>query len=304
MLIAALVVSGVVVVAARAFGWQTGPLYYLVALTPYFGAALALAGLVAALMKARILAVVSFLLAAVVAFWWYPAFFPTKPPTDAGLTVMTANLQYGQADPGPLIEAVRANDVDVLSVQELTGEAVIALQRAGLGRSLPYQYLRPAQAGSAAGTGLWSRFPLTSRDAVKRVFVNLSATITTPSGPVTVFAVHPIPASPTDGELGVRNFTAIRRFLESQPGPAIAAGDFNATRDNVPLRTLAGDGWADSATSAGAGFVRTWPTQGYPIGPIVAIDHILTRQVPQANKVVVVDLPGSDHRGVIARISL
>ena len=57
-------------------------------------------------------------------------------------------------------------------------------------------------------------------------------------------------------------------------------------------------GYRDAAASAGAGLRGTWPSDGRL--PPVAIDHVL---VPAAWRVVsaeVLDLPGSDHRAVLA----
>lgn len=303
LVLVALIGAGTVVITARIFGWQSGPLYYLVAMTPYFGAALATGAVFAALARSRVLAVVSGALAVIVAFWWLPVFLPSPAAGTSGVQVMTANLYYGEADPEAVVAAVRDQKVDVLSVQELTGPAVAGLLSAGLSDELPYEYLRPSGSDAPArGTGLWSRYPLTDRDETPRLpFTNLSATVSAPGGDVTVFAVHAVPPSPVDGNVGARTFKAVQRFLTKHPGPGIAAGDFNATRDNVPLRNLEGAGWVDAAAAARAGFVRTWP-QDRQIGPLVALDHVLTRGLPDATEVTVVDLPGSDHRAIVARV--
>lgn len=132
------------------------------------------------------------------------------------------------------------------------------------------------------------------------IFENLAATAALPGGPVTFFAMHPTPPAPWDGTRADPVFAATRAFLDAAPGPAIAAGDFNATRDNVPLRELESDGWIDAATSAGAGLVRTWPNDLPPLPPLVALDHVLTRDTAAARALVTVDIPGTDHRAVIA----
>lgn len=298
------VVVAAVTVAARAFGWQSGPLFYMVAATPYVGAAMAITFVAALALRSWALAGVAAVLALVVGFWWLPVFLPGPSSSDDGLRVMTVNLLYGRADANAVVSAVQGNEVDVLSVQELTEPAVARLRRAGLDTLLPYRYVRATtDRNSAAGTGIWSRYPLSQRDRSGGVgFTNLAVTVAAPAGPLTVFAVHPIPASPTDGLHGQETFTATREFLDARPGPAVAAGDFNATVDNVPLRQLESDGWTDGATAARAGFVRTWPVLGYPVGPLVAIDHVLTRQVPAATAVTIVDIPRSDHRAVVASL--
>lgn len=300
----AVVLIGAATVAARAFGWQSGPLFYAVAMTPYVGVGMAVTAVAALAVRARALALIAAVLAAVVGFWWLPAFLPAGSGSEPGLRVMTANLLYGRADADAVVAAVMAHQVDVLSVQELTRPAAARLRRAGLDALLPYRHVRAsADKDSAAGTGIWSRYPLRRRDSSGGSgFVNLAATVQVPTGPLTVFAVHLIPPSPTDGLRGQDTFPATRAFLGSRPGPAVVAGDFNATRDNVPVRQLEADGWTDSATAARAGFVRTWPLLGYPVGPLVAIDHVLTRELPTATAVEVLEIQGSDHAAVVATL--
>ena len=46
--------------------------------------------------------------------------------------------------------------------------------------------------------------------------------------------------------------------------------------------------------------VRTWPDDLAPLPPLVALDHVLTRDAPHAWAVEVVAIPGTDHRAVIA----
>jgi endonuclease/exonuclease/phosphatase (EEP) superfamily protein YafD len=80
----------------------------------------------------------------------------------------------------------------------------------------------------------------------------------------------------------------------------ITAGDFNATRDNVPIRELEAAGYADAAGSAGAGLVRTWPNDLERVPPAVGIDHVLSRGTPPARAVTTVEIPGADHLALVA----
>lgn len=299
-------VIAAVTVAARAFGWQAGPLFYMVAGTPYMGVAMAITFVAALALRAKLLALVALILAVIVGFWWLPVFMPSPDRSTQGLHVMTTNLLYGRASANAVVAAVLDNEVDVLSVQELTAPAEQRLRRAGIDDLLPFNYVRAtANKNSAAGTGIWSRYPLSNRERSSGgVFTNLAATVSVPGAPITFFAVHPIPPSPTDGLRSQESWGVTSDFLASRTGPAIAAGDFNATVDNAPLRELESDGWTDSATAARAGFVRTWPVLGYPIGPLVAIDHVLTQDLPTATDIELVDIPRSDHRAVVATLPL
>ena len=84
----------------------------------------------------------------------------SAPSTGTNVVVMTSNLKIGGADPASVVAAVRSHHVDVLMLEELTPEARVALQHAGLDALLSHSVTDPQEGG--AGTGLWSRFPLTS----------------------------------------------------------------------------------------------------------------------------------------------
>jgi endonuclease/exonuclease/phosphatase family metal-dependent hydrolase len=243
-------------------------------------------------------------LALIVVFWWVPAFTTTAPGQQPwGLQVMTTNLQFGNGSAEAVTQAVRDHDVELLSVQELTRPALQRLQEQGLDQLLPFRYVRPGGVTPASGTGLWSKYPIRDKGHTEQsIFHNLVATVAAPSGPVSFFAMHPVAPSPTDGNRSNRVFASTREFMESRVGASIAAGDFNATRDNVPLRELESLGWVDSATAAGAGLEPTWPSDQAPLPPLVALDHVLTKDTPTATNVTVVHIPNTDHRAVIASL--
>lgn len=77
---------------------------------------------------------------------------------DAPITVMTLNCRFGRADADAIMDAVRAHDVDVLALQELTADLVGALDAAGIRDVLPHRQLgedRPTDNGGF--NGLWTR---------------------------------------------------------------------------------------------------------------------------------------------------
>lgn len=86
--------------------------------------------------------------------------------------------------------------------------------------------------------------------------------------------------------------------------PRILAGDFNATLDHAPLRALLDTGYVDAARAAGAGLIGTWGPYDGDVIPPVTIDHVLVDARIGVRKVSVHPLPGSDHRPVLAELSL
>ena len=59
-------------------------------------------------------------------------------PGPDDVVVMSSNLQYGRADAVALTERVRALDVDILVLLEVTPSAVDLLRAAGLEAMLPF----------------------------------------------------------------------------------------------------------------------------------------------------------------------
>jgi endonuclease/exonuclease/phosphatase (EEP) superfamily protein YafD len=220
-----------------------------------------------------------------------------------GLTLMTANLMLGEADPESVVELVRDEGVDVLSVQELTPETVDGLRRAQLDRLLPESELIPAE-GSAGG-GIYSRLPLRrlpDLEPLPGAFAIPRGLIRVPgASEVEVLSPHARPPT-ADG------VDAWRADLERLPPaaadsrPRLLLGDFNATLDHAELRELLSSGYTDAADVTGTGFTPTWPADGLP--PPVAIDHVLADDRVEVLDASVRELPGSDHRAVIAEVAL
>jgi endonuclease/exonuclease/phosphatase family metal-dependent hydrolase len=211
---------------------------------------------------------------------------------------MAANLLFGRGDVKTVVELVRAHDVDVLNLLELTVECTEELARAGLFDVLPHQFLRPGPGGE--GSAVLSRHPLTELALVDSTrLAQPSARIDVGGIPVEVVAVHPVPPTQSapvwQAELG----------LLPTPVPAgplrILAGDFNATADHAAFRRLLRAGYVDAAQRRGSGLLPTWRLGRFPL---VTLDHILVDSRADVVSFRVLDVPGSDHKAVYADIVL
>lgn len=286
---------------SRAFGWEAGPLTWLVATTPYLLLVALAAAAGAALVWSWLVAGVGVVLAAVIVWWWAPAF--VAQPVDPGqprLTVMTTNLLMGGGDAKSVVDAARGVGAELVSVQELTPEAEAGLALAGLNDLLPYHFsfARPG----ISGTGVWSRFPVSNGRALPGATLgDVVATVTTDLVPITVVAAHPSAPTRLDHSYAEADFSRLTEVLAEIPGPVVVAGDLNATRDHEGVLDLEAMGFRDAATTAGAGLVRTWPANLSPIPPLFGIDHVMTRDYAQAaRRVETVFIPNSDHKALIA----
>ncbi|MBQ6639554.1 MAG: endonuclease/exonuclease/phosphatase family protein [Saccharopolyspora sp.] len=245
---------------------------------------------------------VAALLTVLLAVLVLPRGIPDSPTPVQGtpLRVLSVNLYFGQAQPERVVELVRSRRVDVLSLQEVTPEAVAALDRAGLRELLPHRVVH-ARPG-ADGTGIASRFPMRELSLVPPTsLAQPSARIDLPGGrDVEFVGVHPLyPMGADTAGSWLREITALPG-PPAEGGPArVLAGDFNGTLDHTPLRTMLGRGYSDAAEVTGGGFTPTW---GSGWVPRVTIDHVLTSAGVVAQAYSVLDVPGSDHRAVFAHL--
>ncbi|MDA2891010.1 endonuclease/exonuclease/phosphatase family protein [Mycolicibacterium sp. BiH015] len=224
------------------------------------------------------------------------------------IRLLQANLRLGEADPRAVIDLVGDRRVDVLTVAELTGAAAEKLAAAGIAQWLPYSYLNPRYGGG--GEGIYSRYPLTDTAELPGLqHSNLRATIRPPdSGPVAVYALHPLPPYPEPSWRWAAELEKIGAILADEEQPLIVGADFNSTYDHERYRrllnTISRDGVAlvDAAEYLGSGIVATFPADRW-FPAVLAIDRILTRGATPLS-FDRVDLPGSDHHGVIADVQL
>ncbi|MDF0529938.1 endonuclease/exonuclease/phosphatase family protein [Tsukamurella sp. 8F] len=236
------------------------------------------------------------------------------PAADRGvvLTVMQANIDRGRADISALAKLVEDNHVDVLTVSELTDSAETQIGDSAIRGTLSYSFTQPAK--DADGTGVYSRFPVESTVAMQGyTLANLSAvTIVPGGGPVQLYGLHLVPPYPHAKDWNAEIARARDTLAQVPAGRAtIAMGDFNSTWDNKQFRRFlsAGEpgqggaaGYTDAAEAIGGRWLPTYPTDRW-FPPVLALDHVLVRSANVAS-LRSYSMPGSDHRALIARVSL
>ncbi|KAB2344141.1 endonuclease/exonuclease/phosphatase family protein [Actinomadura rudentiformis] len=290
----------------RASGWEPAFLWkQLVAFTPYV-AALSLIVLVATLvLRQWWTCLVAMVAVGVLASAVIPRMVPDGNPAVAGprMRVLAANLMAGSAPAEVLVSLARRERPDVLALQEVTPEAVVALDEAGLEPLLPHRVLRPRP--GVTGSALYARFPLREQPMIDIHFGQARATLEVPGAPpVEVVSVHPCaPSASSRAWCWKAGLRALPRA--DVRGPVrILAGDFNATLDHAELRRLTSSGYRDAAAVVGDGLRPTWPA-GWPSWvPPVVLDHVLADKRVAVRSFDIHELPRTDHRPVSADIVL
>jgi endonuclease/exonuclease/phosphatase family metal-dependent hydrolase len=301
------VVPVVVWTLVRVLGLDRGfPLVPLITFTPYATVgALFVTGIAVALRNWAAAAVAGLatlcLLAAVL-----PRAIGDGTVSAAGretLTVLSTNVHHGTADPEALVELVDRYRPDLLAVQELTPSFARKLQRAGLGSRLPNSLLETRRA--AAGSGLYSRLPLRKIGGRQPFFFRQPrAVLRMPDGrQVRVVDIHPLPPGRGNGDVWGETLDSLPSAGSGPPW--VLAGDFNATLDHARFRELLDRGYRDAGAVAGEGLEPTFPTMGFgSLPPFITIDHVLADHRLDVVDYEVKDLPGTDHRPVLAELAL
>ena len=302
-----IVLPGLAWAVTRLFGWERGIGVQLFAFTPYVAVAALLPALIALATRRWLAAAVAVVAAATLAVSVLPRAVANDrgPQTGVELRVLSANVQFGGADPATVVRLVREHDVAVLAMQEFTPSMQSRLTEAGLDQLLPHRSL--AAEWGADGSAVYSRFPITAPGARRNGggFMQAYGTVRPPgAGPVVVESVHPLAPFSVDVLGGWRADLLSQPRADRQAAPRILLGDFNATLDHQPLRELISRGYRDAADADGQGLVGTWgPYGGHPVPP-VTIDHVLVDRRLGVRDVQVYGVPNTDHRSVLASLVL
>lgn len=291
----------------RMLGLEGGyPLVPVVAFTPYVAALSLLAVVAVVLLRVRaaltLATIAAVVLVALVAPRAVGGGGAPAPADGYPLTVMTANLRFGGADAQQVVELARDHGVDLLSFQELTPRAVGRLRAAGLEEILGN--VVHTSANGASGGGLYAAEPLVSTGLVGipgEGFRMPSARLRLDGATLAIVSVHPVP--PTSSETVRRWRNALGSLPPTGDGAELGllAGDFNATLDHQELREVLDRGYVDAADVTGNALATTWSRGSWPG---LTIDHLLVDERIHVESTGTYELPGSDHKAVIAELVL
>jgi len=274
----------------------------LVALTPFLLVPLVLADIFAWFSRSASLRVAAVAVTGACLFTVAPfdAVVGCRPSTgDGAITIITANVLRGGGRADAVADTIASTDPDVVFLQEANSRFVDELAEQGVLE--PWRYRSNEFPGATRGDVLWSKWPLSDvRHDELGTNSSVRALVEAPQGRFTAAGVHA--ASPRSR----RNLDKWHREYEilgnvPTDAPMVMGGDFNATEDHRPFRSLLDKGWTDVHDNKGCGPDLTWPTRGLPF-PVMRLDHILVTDDFEVLSTEIGEAGGSDHYPVISRI--
>ena len=243
--------------------------------------------------------------------WWLAPQFVGDNPEPAEdavpLVVMTTNLYAGEGDATSVLRAAVERGVGLLVVNEITFGTLAQLEEAGIDEVLPFRVGEPN--GEVDGTMIFARDPLRDVVRLETSFQSWQATVGEGDDAFTLLAVHPTAPVPPAGASTWRAEHETLLAAAEESGAALVLGDMNATSDHAVMRAWRSAGYRDSLELVNAGWSPTWPSNGLtPVPgmsppPIIQIDHVLVRSSLAVTGSTTVQVPGSDHRAVVATVA-
>lgn len=231
---------------------------------------------------------------------------------DARITVMTLNCRFGRADADAIMDAVRAHDVDVLALQELTADLVGALDSAGIRDVLPHRQLgedRPTDNGGF--NGLWTRLaPVAAASSSAQI----------PAADVPMIVASPTrngrPADAPDSAIAFASahtkspMRGCRAWSQGIVGlgrlalqrATVVLGDLNCGIDHPSFRKLLAAGFRDASMSALRKPMVSFPS--WLAWPRIELDHVLISGGIDAERVETLTIHGSDHLATVAALRI
>lgn len=304
-LIAWLVVAFVgLVTLTQAFGWAGTRIIAVVqSLTPYLAMALVPVVLVALWRRQLVLVAVASAIGFGVGVLATPLAFPDPQPSAAadsiGLRVASLNLWYQNTEIDAVADMLATVGADVVVFSEFTGAHQSALQASSLADEYPYRTDRTGL--GATGIAVWSREPMRIGDNPETFNDSLDVTIAGPDGDVRIVAMH-MPTPIIDFDAWRTDLATAAQIGRTTGEPTLLIGDLNSSFWHPDFRGLLDAGFVDAHAAAGSGFSTSWPVDRW-IPPFVRLDHALTVGGLVSTEVDDLDVPGSDHRGVLVTVS-
>jgi endonuclease/exonuclease/phosphatase (EEP) superfamily protein YafD len=221
---------------------------------------------------------------------------PREAPDSRPITVVHANLLFDNIRIADVAGTLARLDADVLTFSEYTPHHARVLHSTPLAANYPHRIEMPA--ALASGTALWSRHPVIPDDPPATRHHAVVGDVAGPGGPVRVIVVHTQSPVIHHGQWA-RDLAVLAEVVPKRP--AVMTGDFNAAWWHPEFRAILANGWRDVHQTVGRGLSGSWPVDH--LAPrFIRLDHALVNDRLVVDEVVDLDIPGSDHRGLLVSV--
>lgn len=209
------------------------------------------------------------------------------------MNVWQSNNAYAAA-----IERALESDADVISVQEVAPCWAEALEHGLSGR---YSYMHIEPRDNCYGIALFSRIPFREvRTITLHGTPMIEALFTMHERPVRLLAVHATsPISYAHFQRRNRQLHDLGHHLAQDDTATVLIGDLNTVPWDRAYQRLCTRAGLRSTTPMAQ---RTWPSMG-PLA-LIPLDHLLISPGIVPASLRTVHIPGSDHKGLLAELSI
>ena len=241
-----------------------------------------------------------------------PYAFASPDPISVGaipVRAMQYNIFYGNENLDAVAASVIESDADVVALHELLPDAWTVLDDL-LAETYPYRYAVPFdehEGQLSGGMALLSKTPLAPIEVDARYSpperVLLAATTEVADREIMIIGLHPHASRFESRKVSLRStqIAGVVDLVEGTDMPVVLLADMNVTPTSPVYQDLLNElGWSDPHRASG--WATTWPTWGGPLG--FPIDHVLVSEHFAVHGARTGDGAGSDHRSLVAEISL
>lgn len=223
---------------------------------------------------------------------------PAGASAPSAIKLLLANIHTPNQRRAEILEIIRAEAPDVLLIVE--ANKIWAEELESLADILPHGHVHLRR--DNFGIALYSRLPfeqVESRPLKDWQPPTIVATLKLDGKPLTVVATHPVPpAGRYNLELRDAQLESLAELAATRER-LVLGGDLNVTPWSGRFRGMLEKGGLRD-TRMGTGIVPTWPRH-LPF-LFIPIDHFLVKGDLRASGLRAVDLPGSDHNGLVVMI--
>ncbi len=219
---------------------------------------------------------------------------PRPAPAPDDLVVLVLNVWHGRADAAALAELIGREAPDLVVLPEAGPDYCGKVEP--LVAALGYRGACSVRHGVPDGWGVTVLAGPRAADVVLEAGRAMRLPHVRATGGLlggrALYAVHT--TAPARLGAGHEWRHDLRSAAAWTAAGAIVAGDVNATLDHRLLRAV--------GRSAGPSGIGTWPTR-LPRWAGIRIDHVLLPEGVESSGASVHDVPGSDHRAVLVRLT-